>query len=239
MKGWAPLWSGIVESSIWDEPDHVRIVFVTMLAMKDPDHVVRMTAYNIARASRKTETEVLEALKILMSPDTKRVEPQPFEGRRIEKVPDGYLILNGEYYRQMVSKEMTRIRNLRSQRAFREREAKKEAALRSAPVEKPPENGVAEDPNVIPTANPTHPPAGSPRHAGDAQAIGDLIGVPPEFAVKVYHRLVESGWKDETKGPIKNFRLYLKSAWENERQKPTKKPPESTEIQEQIKVPHL
>ncbi len=121
MKNWAPLWNSIVESSIWDEPDVVMKVFVTMMAVKDSDHIVRKSAYQIAFLARKTEVEVLDALKVLSSPDTKRIGPQPHEGRRIQAVEEGWLILNGEKYRAMVQLEAKRARNRRAQAAFRER----------------------------------------------------------------------------------------------------------------------
>ena len=125
MNTWAPLWSGIVASSLWDEPDYVVKVFITMLALKDSDHVVRWNAYQIGRHSRKEEKEVLHALKLLSSPDKKRIEPQEFGGRRIEKVEDGWLILNGEKYRGMVSEEMRKARNMRSQANWRAKKAGK------------------------------------------------------------------------------------------------------------------
>ena len=65
MNSWAPLWSGIVDSSIWDEPDYVVKVFLTMMALKDSDHIVRLTAYQISKRAKKDELEVLDALKIL------------------------------------------------------------------------------------------------------------------------------------------------------------------------------
>jgi hypothetical protein len=102
MNTWAPLFSKIVDSSLWCEPDFVVKVFITMLAKKDADHVVRGSAFNIATWARKTEKEALEALRILSSPDTKRLEPQPFEGRRIEKVEDGWLVLNGQGYQDLM-----------------------------------------------------------------------------------------------------------------------------------------
>lgn len=102
MLGYTPIFSKIVDSSLWSEPDYVVKVFITMLAKKDRDNVCRGSAYNIAQWSRKTEAEVLDALKILSSPDTKRLEPQPFDGRRIEKVEDGWVILNGKFYQNMM-----------------------------------------------------------------------------------------------------------------------------------------
>jgi hypothetical protein len=102
MEYWNPIFSRIVDSSIWLEPDFVRIVFVTMLAKKDYDHVCRGSAFQISRWSNKTEAETLEALRILSEPDKRRVEPQPHEGRRIQKVLEGWLILNGEVYQNLM-----------------------------------------------------------------------------------------------------------------------------------------
>lgn len=102
MTGYTPIFSKIVDSSLWCEPDFVVKVFITMLAKKDRDNVVRGSAFNISQWSKKTEKEVLEALKLLANPDTRRLEPQPFEGRRIEKVEDGWLILNGGYYQGLM-----------------------------------------------------------------------------------------------------------------------------------------
>lgn len=128
MNTWAPLWSGSPDSSLWDEPDFVFKVFMTMLAVKDADHIVRLSAYQIARKSRKTEQEVLEALRILSSPDSKRLEPQEHEGRRIKLVEEGWLLLNGEKYKQKIQEEMKRARNRRAQRAYRERKKGKVSA---------------------------------------------------------------------------------------------------------------
>lgn len=98
------MFSKIVDSSIWAEPDDVVKVFITMLALKDYDHVVRFNAFALGQRSHKTEAQVLEALKVLSSPDKTRLEPQPFEGRRIGKVSDGWLILNGAFYEAEMKK---------------------------------------------------------------------------------------------------------------------------------------
>ena len=122
MRTWCPLWSGIVDSSIWDENDTVLKVFLTMLALKNSNHVYIGTAYSLHRQSRKTEEQVLHALQVLSSPDTKRKEKQPFDGRRIKAVENGWLILNGEKYRSLISQEMKEARNRRSQAAWRDRQ---------------------------------------------------------------------------------------------------------------------
>lgn len=108
------MFSKIVTSSIWSEPDHVRIVFVTMLALKKHDHRVYATAYQLSLYARKTEHEVLDALRVLSSPDTKRIEPQEFEGRRIEKQEDGsWLVLNGRLYQELMTAGNDRARKRR------------------------------------------------------------------------------------------------------------------------------
>lgn len=127
MNTWAPLFSKIVDSSLWCEPDYVVKVFITMLAKKDADHIVRGNAFNIASWSRKTEKEVLEALRILSSPDKRRLEPQPFDGRRIERVDDGWLVLNGQAYQDMMRGINRRQYKTLKQQEYRDRdrEAKK------------------------------------------------------------------------------------------------------------------
>lgn len=125
MDLYTPLFSRIVDSSLWLEDDVVVKVFLTMLAKQDMDNVVRGSAFMIASWAKKTEAEVLEALKVLAAPDTKRLEPQPYDGRRIEKVEDGWLILNGKYYRQEMQKINRRVYQRRKQAEYRAEQAGK------------------------------------------------------------------------------------------------------------------
>jgi hypothetical protein len=111
---WCPVFEAILESSVWAEPDHVRLVFLTMLFKKDHLHKVYGNAFNISMWSHKTETEVLDALKILSAPDTRRLEPQEFDGRRIEKVGyNEWLILNGAKYQALMVAGNERARKAR------------------------------------------------------------------------------------------------------------------------------
>jgi hypothetical protein len=121
MNTWCPIWSQIVDSSLWEEDGDVVKVFMTMLATKDSDHVCRLDAYRIHKKCNIDELKVLEILKVLASPDKRRRAEQEFEGRRIKAVEDGWLILNGEKYRRMVSEEMRKARLRRAQSTFREK----------------------------------------------------------------------------------------------------------------------
>jgi hypothetical protein len=123
MNTWTPIFSKLVDSSVWSEPDYVCKVFVTLLALKDSDQVVRHTAFAIGKkcwpTDEKAEERALEAFKILASPDNRRIEPQPFEGRRIEKVEDGWLVLNGLYYEDMMRSISRKVYKARKQREYR------------------------------------------------------------------------------------------------------------------------
>lgn len=123
MTMWVPIFSSIVESSLWDEDDSLCKVFITMLALKGKDNVYRGTAYGLARQTRKVEEEIVRILDILESPDRRRMEQQEFEGRRIQKVEGGWLILNGMKYQKVMSDAMKRARWAKAQAKAREKKA--------------------------------------------------------------------------------------------------------------------
>ena len=98
MNGFTLLWSKILDSSIWMEDKETRLVWITMLAMKDADGFVRAAKVALAYRARVTDDECEKALKILMAPDPQSMTPDN-EGRRIREVPGGWLILNHDLYR--------------------------------------------------------------------------------------------------------------------------------------------
>ena len=104
MKSWCPITDDLPDSSVWDEPYPVRVLWISMLALKNSQFVVLAdSAYKLARRANMKEQEVIDALNVLSSPDIRRGEDQKFEGRRIEKVEGGWLILNGEKYRDLIA----------------------------------------------------------------------------------------------------------------------------------------
>ena len=105
MKTWAPLWSTIVTSTLWGETKEVKILFVTMMALKDLNGVVMARADGLSRLANLTYDETVEALRVLESPDRRSEENQKFEGRRIERIEGGWQILNHGKYREMITKE--------------------------------------------------------------------------------------------------------------------------------------
>lgn len=102
VMGYTKLFSELIMSTVWRESDHVRILWITLLALKDRYHKVNASLPGLADAAKITMTECEEALKILSSPDPYS-RTKDFEGRRIEKCDGGWLVLNGEKYRQKLS----------------------------------------------------------------------------------------------------------------------------------------
>lgn len=121
MEHFVPMSADIVESSLWDEDDSTIKIFMTMLAKKGPDHIIRKNTYQIAFWARKTEEEVKRALRILSEPDKRRMD-QEFEGRRIRKVADGWLILNGAKYQKLMQDLFRKARRAQWMRDHRKKQ---------------------------------------------------------------------------------------------------------------------
>ncbi len=102
------LFSKIVDSSIWLEPTPTRIVWLMFIAVMNEDGFVQFASVaNVAHRARITDEEAEQAIKILEGPDPNSADEEN-DGRRIEKVPGGWMILNAGKYRDLVTREMQR-----------------------------------------------------------------------------------------------------------------------------------
>jgi hypothetical protein len=99
MAGYTKLFSSIITSSIWQEDNATRIVWITMLATADANGLVEGAVPGLAHIARVDLDECQRALMRLQSPDPYS-RTQDFDGRRIEPVPGGWRILNYAYYRE-------------------------------------------------------------------------------------------------------------------------------------------
>lgn len=102
MAGFTKLFSDIVDSSIWNENHATCRVWITLLALSNADGFVRGSDNWLRGKSKTTPEECAEALKILSAPDNES-RSKDFEGRRIEILDDGFLILNYLKFRDMLS----------------------------------------------------------------------------------------------------------------------------------------
>lgn len=104
---YAKLHREILDSTIWLEDLHIKVVWVTMLAMRDNRNEVQASIPNLARRAGVTVEQCKEAIEKFKSPDPYS-RSQDFEGRRIEDVRGGWKLLNGAYYQKRRSAEEKR-----------------------------------------------------------------------------------------------------------------------------------
>lgn len=108
------LFGKILDSSIWLAPDPHRLVWITLLAAMDEDgNAMFASAGNLAVRARVPREDAEAAVTAFESPDPDSGDPDN-EGRRIERFPGGWHVLNAEKYRKLVTraiiKEQTRAR---------------------------------------------------------------------------------------------------------------------------------
>lgn len=118
MTGWTPLFQQIIGSSIWGAENHIRIAWITMLAVANKDGIAPVTAGGLARLANISREEAAEALEALSSPDDDTLT-QEFEGRRIERCDTGWRLLNFVKYRDMAKKAIIREQNRTAQAEWR------------------------------------------------------------------------------------------------------------------------
>lgn len=104
------LFSSIINSSVWTEDPATRIVWITMLLRADRDGFVQGVERSIQRDAAVTTEQCARALDILSTPDPTSQTPD-HDGRRIEKVQGGWLVLNYAKYRELRTQEQVREAN--------------------------------------------------------------------------------------------------------------------------------
>jgi hypothetical protein len=112
--GYAKLFSSIVHSTIWREAPHVKVVWITMLALADRTGVVEASLPGLADAAKVRIEECQDAIAKLSAPD-EFSRTKDYEGRRIEEIEGGWLILNYEKHR--AKKDMDEVRDAARVRA--------------------------------------------------------------------------------------------------------------------------
>lgn len=116
--GFVKLYGSILDSSVWSEDPHTRLVWITMLAMADAGGFVEAAVPGLARRANVPLDACEKALERLAAPDTYSKSPA-HEGRRIEKADRGWRILNYATYRELRTPEQ--VATAERVRRFRER----------------------------------------------------------------------------------------------------------------------
>lgn len=107
------IFTKILDSSIWLESNGTRIVWVTMIAAMDETGFCQFASVaNVARRANVEVSEAAAAIHVLEGPDSDSSDPEN-EGRRIERVPGGWIVLNAEKYRAIVTRAISQEGNRR------------------------------------------------------------------------------------------------------------------------------
>jgi hypothetical protein len=129
MAHYTKLWNLILESTVWQSTNDFRVLWITLLAKKEQDHIVRSTIPKLADDCHITNERCEEFLEKLMSPDKYSGSPE-FEGRRLRKVEGGWLVLNGQKYQDWLKVEH---RKAAINKAVKKHRGKKKAQQNGVP----------------------------------------------------------------------------------------------------------
>ena len=98
MDNYTKLFSSIITSTIWQEDNPTRILWITMLALSDADGMVEGSIPGLARMAGITIEDCEKAMAKLQSPDPYS-RSKEHKGRRVGDVDGGWIILNRSKYR--------------------------------------------------------------------------------------------------------------------------------------------
>ncbi len=107
MTGYSKLFGSIITSTIWREDKETKILWITMLALKDKNGIVEGSVPGLADMARLTLAETEESLQKLRDPDP-HSRTKTREGRRIEDVDGGWFIINHEKWRNKMNADERR-----------------------------------------------------------------------------------------------------------------------------------
>lgn len=99
MSGFTLLWSKMLYSSVWVKgTKEDKLLWVTILMMKDKDGFVLSSVPGLARMAGITDLECKTCLKKFLNPDpddSSKIE----EGRKLREVAGGWQVVNHDLYR--------------------------------------------------------------------------------------------------------------------------------------------
>ena len=193
---YSKLFSRILDSSIWLEPDATRLCWLTCLAVMDEDGFVQFASIgNLAHRARVSVEAAQEAGTCLESPDPNSSDPE-HEGRRIERVPGGWMVLNANKYAELATRAIAQKQN--RERVSLHRARKKARTKKATPCNGPvtvgngkgsTSNGLVtpldrdkdkdKDVRTAPTLVGAPPAAAGPPSAQDVVAVWNATVTPP------------------------------------------------------------
>lgn len=194
------LFESILDSTVWQEDLHVKIVWITMLAMKDIDGVVHASIPGLAKRAGVTIPQCEDALDRFLAPD-KYSRTKDHEGRRIEAVDGGWVVLNHDKYRDLLDAEDQRVKAAARQQRKRDKEKAKSEAVDRHASSRPVTPRHAEsvtvrhaDADADPSEEDLSPPARAREEQGEGQDAAPEAADQIPFALTERQKLTRHGW---------------------------------------------
>lgn len=120
MAGFTKLFSSIVFSTVWREEMHVKVVWITMLAMANRNGEVLASIPGLADAARVSLQQCEEALALFAAPDTYS-RTKEHEGRRIKEIDGGWFLYNYGKHRAVRDADERRMQTREAVQRYRAR----------------------------------------------------------------------------------------------------------------------
>jgi hypothetical protein len=110
-QSYTPIFKKVLTSRVWALSDaHVR-VWLWLQLQADPEGYVCADVTGVAVGARVSGQDARDALEVLGLPDADANPSDPHEGRLIERVPDGWLVLGVQGRRDLAKCEGQKARN--------------------------------------------------------------------------------------------------------------------------------
>ncbi len=127
-SSYTKLFSSIVTSTIWREDDKTRIVWITMLALKNRHGQVAGSVPGLAAMANVSTEDCRAALVRLSEPDPDS-RSKEFDGRRIEAMDGGWQVLNHGKYRDAMSKDERAAYQAAWQKKYRQKKKEEKTSV--------------------------------------------------------------------------------------------------------------
>jgi hypothetical protein len=115
------IYGSIIRSTVWQTKPHIKLTWLTMLILADSEGRVEGSIPGLAATTGVSIEQVEEALECFRSPD-KYSRTKDNDGRRIEDIRGGWLVLNHNLYRDMRTE--TQQKQASRQQKYREKKKK-------------------------------------------------------------------------------------------------------------------
>jgi len=215
MDGYTKLFSSIITSTIWQEDNQTRILWITMLALSDPDGRVEGSIPGLARMAGISITECQSALDKLKAPDPYS-RTKENEGRRVQDIDGGWIIINRVKYRDKVTSRSEYYKHWRKERNSCATHLQQDATQKEEEKEKEEKIEKKKKKTTI-FVKPTL------EEVTSYIKEKDLLVSPVSF----FEWYETAGWVDNKGKPIANWKLKLLSWNSREKEKNPQQSPEN------------